>query len=76
MNLFASLSTQAVFLLSCLLILPINTLPQKDQIDPCLDNEATMLDGPTSDQSAGIGVKFETSAVLFSSPKCSESDTN
>lgn len=67
---------QAGILLSNLLILPIIALPQSDQVDPCLDNEATTLDGPTSDQSAGIGVEFETRQISFGSTGCSPSDTN
>lgn len=76
MKTFTIWTVRASVLLSSLVIVPINALPQSDDVDPCLDNEATTLDGPTSDKSAGIGVEFETSAVLFSSPKCSESDTN
>lgn len=33
----------------------------------CDGNESPTLDGPTSDRSAGIGVEFETSQVLFHS---------
>ena len=76
MKLYALLSVQAGILLPSLLILPIIALPQSDQVDPCLVNEATTLDGPTSDQSAGIGVEFETRQISFASPGCSESDTN
>lgn len=34
-----------------------------------------ILDGPTSDKSAGLGVEFETSQIRFQSEHCSVSDT-
>ncbi|CAD6576350.1 MAG: hypothetical protein ASARMPREDX12_007855 [Alectoria sarmentosa] len=55
--------------------LPPNLRRQADPNDPCLDESPT-LDGPTSDKSTGIGVEFETSAVVFSQPGCSAADTN
>lgn len=71
---------QATILFPFLLILSITALPsdlrpRADDIDPCFD-EAPTLDGPTSDQSAGIGVEFESSVVTFSKPGCSQKDTN
>lgn len=44
-------------------------------IDPDIDIEPT-LDGPTSDQSPGIGVEFETSKIVFQNNECSYEDTN
>lgn len=55
--------------------LPSDLQPRADPIDPCL-NEAPTLDGPTSDQSAGFGVEFETLGVRFSSKQCSSAHTN
>ena len=34
------------------------------------------MDGPTSANSAGIGVEFESSGVVFSSPGCTTQNTN
>jgi hypothetical protein len=33
-------------------------------------------DGPTPDNSAGIGVEFETSRIIFGNKDCSQDDTN
>ena len=55
--------------------LPPNLRRQAEPNDPCLD-EASTLDGPTSDNSAGIGVEFEASGVVFSSPGCTSANTN
>lgn len=71
---------QATILFSFVVFLSVTALPpnlrrRADPNDPCLD-EAPTLDGPTSDHSAGIGVEFESSAVVFSKPGCSPADTN
>lgn len=55
--------------------LPSELQPRAEPVDHCL-NVAPTLDGPTSDQSAGIGVEFEAAKVEFSSPGCSSADTN
>ena len=71
----------ATLLVPFVVFLSVNALPppnlrrQADPNDPCLD-EASTLDGPTSDNSAGIGVEFESSGVVFSSPGCTTKDTN
>lgn len=78
------ISTLSVALLLPILLLQsaINALPSElesrvDPASPCsADDEAPTLDGPTSDKSAGLGVEFETSAVIFESGQCSMSDTN
>lgn len=78
------ISTLSAALLLPILLLQsaINALPSElnsraDPASPCsADDEAPTLDGPTSDKSAGLGVEFESSAVIFSSPQCSISDTN
>ena len=71
---------QAIILVPFMLLLSVTALPpdlrlRGDPNDPCLD-EAPTLDGPTNDKSAGIGVEFESSAVVFSKPGCSAADTN
>ena len=63
-----------VLLSRAVVALPSDLLPRGD-VDPCL-NEAPTLDGPTSDQSAGLGVEFESSGVILTSPKCNQADTN
>ena len=88
MHLFNFSPKQAVILLPLLLSLPINALASDFErrgntplccIGSCPDddngNEEPTLDGPTSDQSAGIGIEFETGAVQFE-PKgtCSKAD--
>ena len=88
MHLFNLSTKQAGILLPLLLSLPINALGYDVErrgdtplccIGSCPDddngNEEPTLDGLTSDQSAGIGVEFETGAVLFE-PKgtCDQSD--
>lgn len=77
------ISTLSAALLPILLFQSaINALPSElesraDQTGPCsTDNEAPTLDGPTSDKSAGLGIEFESSGVLLSSPRCSLPDTN
>ena len=35
-----------------------------------------IMDGPTSDKSAGLGVEFETTGLRFESKSCSPLDTN
>ena len=78
MHLFTLSPKQAVILLPILLSLPINALASGFErrgntplccIGSCPDddsgNEEPTLDGPTSDQSAGIGVEFESGAVYF-----------
>ena len=70
---------QATLLIPFVVILSVTALPpnlrrQADPNDPCLD-EASTLDGPTSDNSAGIGVEFESSVVLFNSPGCTPTKT-
>ena len=54
---------------------PSNQKRQDGSDDSC-DNEAPTSDGPTSDKSAGLGVEFECSAILFASSGCSAGDTN
>ena len=71
---------QAALLIPFVVFLSVHALPpnlrrQADPNDPCLD-EASTLDGPTSDNSAGIGVEFESSGVVFSSPGCTAKNTN
>ena len=71
---------QSTVLVPFLLLLSVTAIPpalrgRADPNDPCLD-EAPTLDGPTSDHSAGIGVEFESSKVLFSKRGCSAEDTN
>ena len=39
-------------------------------------NQATTLDGPTSDKSAGIGVEFEASGIVFESKNCDKPSTD
>lgn len=39
-------------------------------------NEEPTLDGPTNDQSPGIGVEFESGEVIFYSEGCSKDDTD
>ena len=75
MKLLTVLTMQAGVLLSCLPVLPVNASAQSDQVHLGPDNEATTLDGPTSDQSASIGVEFKTLSVWFASPGCSVADT-
>ncbi len=78
MHLFTLSPKQAGILLPFLLSLPLNALASGFErragtplccIGSCPDddngNEAPTLDGPTSDQSAGIGVEFETGTVYF-----------
>ena len=71
---------QATILVPFVLLLSVTAFPpdlrrRADPNDPCLD-EAPTLDGPTSDKSAGIGVEFESSGVVFQKPGCSAADTN
>ena len=71
---------QITILVPFLLLLSVTALPpdlrrRADSNDPCSD-EAPTLDGPTSDESAGIGVEFESSGVVFKKPGCSAADTN
>ena len=81
-KMYISRLSTALLLPILLLRSSINALPSElesraDPADPCsTDDEAPTLDGPTSDQSAGLGVEFESSGVTFSSPQCSISDTN
>ena len=70
---------QATLLIPFVVFLSVTALPpnlrrQADPNDPCLDETPT-LDGPTSDNSAGIGVEFESSYVLFNSPGCTPTQT-
>ena len=73
---------QATLLIPFVVFLSVTALPpnlrrQAEPDDPCLD-EAPTLDGPTSDNSAGIGVEFEASGVVFrnGSPTCNLTQTN
>lgn len=71
---------KATILVPFVLSISITALPsdlrrRADPNDPCRDI-AIILDGATSDQSAGIGAEFESSAVTFSKPGCSSGDTN
>lgn len=71
----------AVILLPFLLWSSINALPSNldsraGSVDSCLDDEAPILDGATSDKSAGIGVEFESSGVTLSQPGSSKSNTD
>lgn len=80
MYLSALAMKKATFLIPSVVFLLVTALPpnlrrQADPNDPCLD-EAPTLDGPTSDNSAGIGVEFEASAVVFSKTGCNTADTN
>lgn len=80
MYLFALAMKQATILVPFVVFLSVTALPsdprrRADPKDPCL-NEAPTLDGPTSDNSAGIGVEFESTFVVFSKPGCSSADTN
>ena len=75
MNLLTILTMQAIILLSYLPVLPVNALYQSDQVHLGPENEATTLDGPTSDQSASIGVELKPVSVWFTSPGCSVADT-
>ena len=55
--------------------LPSNLNQRADSDDdPCFD-ESPIEDGPTSDQSPGIGVELESSRVKFSKAGCSEQET-
>ena len=77
MHLLTLSTKQAVFLLPILLSLSINALAsdfeKRGNAFCCFGrcpndengNQAATLDGPTSDQSAGIGVEFESGDVLF-----------
>ena len=90
MHLFNLSPKQAVILLPLLLSSPINALASDFErrgntplccIGSCPDddngNEEPSLDGPTSDQSAGIGVEFESGVVQFESKvTCSQPDIN
>ncbi|SLM39732.1 hypothetical protein LPUS_10336 [Lasallia pustulata] len=80
MYLFTLAMKQATILVPFVVFLSVTALPpdlrrRADPNDPCL-NETPTLDGLTSDKSAGIGVEFEVSAVVFSKPGCSPADTN
>lgn len=71
---------QFTVLVPFILLISVTALPpalvrRADPNDPCFD-EAPTLDGPTSDNSAGIGVEFEASGVMFGKPGCSAADTN
>ena len=71
---------QITILVLFVLLLSVTALPpdlrrRAAPNDPCLD-EAPTLDGPTSDKSAGIGVEFESLAVVFRKSGCSAADTN
>ena len=90
MHLFNLSPKQAVILLPLLLSSPIKTLASDFErrgntplccIGSCPDddsgNEEPDLDGPTSDQSAGIGVEFEAGRVqLQPRGPCSQPDIN
>ena len=77
MHLLTPSAKQAVILLPILLSLSINALAsdveRRGNAFCCFGrcpndengNQAATLDGPTSDQSAGIGVEFEAGEVLF-----------
>jgi hypothetical protein len=60
------------------LIFTVNSTPlhRRASDDDCdIPDETITLDGPTSDQSAGIGVEFETHALLFQPvTQCSPED--
>ncbi|TVY32682.1 hypothetical protein LSUB1_G007618, partial [Lachnellula subtilissima] len=78
MHLFTISPSQALALLPFLLSLPI---AKAAGIGSCPDDETGLetstSDGPTSDKSAGIGVEFETGAILLSSVSgnCDEQST-
>ena len=77
MHLLTCSAKKAVILLPILLSLSINALAsdfeRRGNAFCCFGrcpndengNQAATLDGPTSDQSAGIGVEFESGEVLF-----------
>lgn len=71
---------QATIIAPFMLLLSVTALPpdlrrRANPNDQCLD-EAPTLDGPTSDESAGIGVEFESSGVRLTKSGCSAADTN
>ena len=78
---FSRLSTkQAVALvpliLSSLVTAYSSNQKRQDDSDDSCDDEAPTSDGATSDGSAGLGVEFECTQVILSSPECSAGDTN
>lgn len=85
--LFPTLSPQrAAIFISLLLFISLKTCATAVErrsdccIGQCEDddngNQALTLDGPTSDRSPGIGVEFETSAIVFQSQNCDKSSTD
>ena len=87
MYLFTISPTQACILLPFLLFLPTHVLAFAFQRRGCVQccplspqdsdvEEAPTLSSPTSDQSPGIGVEFETGDVLFGSKTCGKEDTD
>lgn len=78
---FSSLSPKhAAILIPLILSSLVTAYPsnqkRQDGSDDSCDDEAPTSDGPTSDKSAGLGVEFECSAIIFASPECSAGDTN
>ena len=75
--LFAHLTLSLLLLQPCIAALPSELDTRADPGEPCeIDDEASTLDGPTTDKSAGLGVELESSGVTLGSDKCSASDTN
>ena len=57
--------------------LPSELRPRADNPDDCeVEDPASPLAGPTSNGEAGLGIEFESSKVVLSSPDCSKADTN
>ncbi|KAJ5587661.1 uncharacterized protein N7459_003426 [Penicillium hispanicum] len=85
-------ANQAALLLPFFLSLPLHVLSlpfdgpfadlarRGDDDDDCDDGEGLgmtpILDGPTSNKAAGMGVEFESAGLRFNSAKCSIPDTN
>lgn len=87
MHFFTLTSQQVAILLLALLSTPMkfmaNEFERRAGGPPCDlgntpdNNPAPILDGPTSDKSAGIGVEFEASDTKFETKgECSKSDVD
>lgn len=86
MHNFAFSLKNAAFVFSFLICISnsVHALTIEGRADCCIGhcddddngNQAPTLDGPTDDQSPGIGVEFESSDVRFSSPSCDKPSTD